>query len=96
MGIRDTFRLFDRHVFPAILITAMGVALYALFVALLIPACKKSTEAILYATLAGVINTFLSQLPWVSSSGSFAITVISVSMFAAYLNQMKGEAQYEQ
>jgi len=95
-GLGTLFGYLTGMFFPAILITAMGVALYALFVALLIPACKKSSEAILYASLAGIINTFLSQIPWISSSGSFAITVISVSMFAAYLNQMKGEAQYEQ
>ena len=73
----------------------MGIALYALFVALLLPSCKKSTEAIVYATLAGVFNTLLGQFEWLSSSGGFAISVISIAMVAAYIKQKKGRAQYE-
>lgn len=69
--------------FPKVLIDAMGIALYALFVALLIPACKKSRKALSIAIVAGAANTLLARSGLMGSSGSFAITVILVSLLAA-------------
>ncbi len=40
----------------------MGIALYAMFIGLLIPTAKKSAKALLLAVLAGVLNYLFSKL----------------------------------
>ncbi len=69
--------------FPKSLVEAMGVALYALFIALLIPACKKSVQALVLALIAGGLNTVFVLTGMLSKSGGFAVSVILVSIVAA-------------
>jgi 4-azaleucine resistance transporter AzlC len=45
---------------PEILQKSMSIALYALFIALLVPSLKKHRKIIFLATLAAILNTFLT------------------------------------
>jgi len=69
--------------FPPILITSLGMALYALFIALLIPACKKSTQALILALSAGLLNTLLQKISFIHQNSSFMISVLSISLLAS-------------
>ena len=64
---------------PAIITNSMGIALYALFVALLIPAGKQAKSALVVASLAGGLNTMLIRFTSLEQSGSFILTVLSVA-----------------
>jgi len=79
--------------FPKLLIEAMGIALYALFVALLIPACKKSREALVLAIIAGLVNTMLVMSGFIDKSACFAISVIFVSLIAAIRDTKKNKEE---
>lgn len=81
--------------FPPILIKAMGIALYGLFVALLIPTCKKDKLALYIALSAGGLNTLLIKMELLNSSISFALSVILVSLIAALVKERKGAEIYE-
>lgn len=71
--------------FPPILISSLGIALYALFVSLIVPSCKKSTQALILTILAGLLNSLLQQFNFFNQSSSFIISVISVSFLASIL-----------
>jgi 4-azaleucine resistance transporter AzlC len=64
---------------PAIITDSMGIALYALFVALLIPAGKQAKSALVVALIAGGFNTLLIHCTSLEQSGSFILTVLSVA-----------------
>jgi 4-azaleucine resistance transporter AzlC len=70
------------QLFPLVLIQAMGIALYALFMALLIPACKQSFRAPVVAICAGIMNTLLVNSDLVGRSSSFMVSVIVVALLA--------------
>lgn len=73
---------------PAVLQASMGIALYAMFIGLLIPSCKKSRQALVVALLAAVSHSVIRWLPAnVSVSGGWGIilaTLISAGV-GAYL-----------
>lgn len=72
------------QLFPPILIQALGIALYALFVVLLIPACKKSVKALVIALSAGFLNTLLVRRGLVGMSSGFIISVMVVALLEQY------------
>jgi 4-azaleucine resistance transporter AzlC len=74
---------------PQIIINSLGIALYALFVALIIPSCKKSTKALILTILAGIINSLIQKIEFFNQSSSFIITVLSVSLIAAFFTYRK-------
>ena len=84
---------------PAIITDSMGIALYALFVALLIPAGKQTKSALVVASLAGGLNTLLIRFTSLEQSGSFILTVLSVATVGTLLKRKfpmkKEEAPYE-
>ncbi len=82
--------------FPPVLVQAMGIALYALFVALLIPSWKKSKEAIVLSMSAASVNMVLVKVLGWSGSASFAVTVIVVSLLGAWVTtRSEKEAVHE-
>ncbi len=84
---------------PAIITDSMGIALYALFIALLIPAGKQSKVALVVALLAGGLNTLLIRYTCLEQSGSFILTVLSVASLATLVKKKiqtkKGNNSYE-
>lgn len=74
---------------PEIIVKGLGIALYSLFVALIIPSCKKSTKALLIALGAGGVNTILQRYLDFNQSTGFMIAVIIVSTAATLLNREK-------
>lgn len=61
---------------PAALQAAMGVALYALFAAVLAPDFKKGPEAIVVAGSAGIINLLSTKVFHIAEGWSFVIAML--------------------
>lgn len=72
---------------PDIIVKGLGVAIYALFVALIVPSCKKSTQAILVALSTGLLNTFMQSIFSLNQSSGFIVSVISVSVLATIFSK---------
>ena len=80
--------LFFSNGLPPVLQSSMGIALYAMFIGLLIPSCKRSRPALTVALLAASIHTVIRWLPATFGiSGGWGIimaTLISAGI-GAYL-----------
>lgn len=63
---------------PSSVQTGMAVALYAMFIGLLIPSAKKSRKVILLASMAAILNSLFSLFPPLSGGwGIILATIIS-------------------
>jgi len=74
---------------PSLITESMGIALYALLVALLMPACKKTESALGVALLSGALNTILVKFTSLDSGGCFIISVLTASFIAVLLQKNK-------
>lgn len=74
---------------PAVVVNSLGIALYALFVSLIVPSCKKSIQALILAITSGVINTFFQNIIEMNQSSSFIVTVLTVSLIATIFTYKK-------
>lgn len=72
---------------PTIITDSMGIALYALFVALLIPAGKQSKIALVVALAAGLFNTALIRVVHLGQSGSFILTVLTIASVSTWIKR---------
>ncbi len=76
-------------VLPASVTTALGLALYGMFVAIVIPAAKRSKGVIFSVVIAAVISTILRVVPffsWISYGFSVIIASVAAAVIAAYLS----------
>ncbi|MBN1499274.1 MAG: AzlC family ABC transporter permease [Spirochaetes bacterium] len=71
---------------PEILINCMGIALYAMFIALLIPAVKKSRRNGIIAASAAILNTLLIKTELTGPNTSLIITIISIPLVFTLLS----------
>ncbi|MFW6138390.1 MAG: AzlC family ABC transporter permease [Spirochaetota bacterium] len=80
-------------ILPSPLQKAMGVALYALFAALLVPTIKKSLSMLAAAGCAAGINTLVQGV--LSSGWALVLSIISASLVGAlvFKNQPSGAAE---
>lgn len=73
-------------VLPKALQSSMGIALYAMFIALIVPSAKKSKAALIVVIIAVVISSALKFLPFVnliSEGWSIIITTIIAAAIGA-------------
>lgn len=75
--------------------SSMGVALYAMFAAILIPEIKKSTKAAILAGLSGIINTLCKYFLTLPQGWSIVLSIVSVSFLGLYLFKEGEVAEYE-
>lgn len=69
-------------VLPVSVTTALGLALYGMFIAIVVPAMKKSSGIAFAVLLAAGISTLLNVVPWFSDI-SYGFSVIIASVAAA-------------
>ncbi|SMB91064.1 4-azaleucine resistance probable transporter AzlC [Desulfonispora thiosulfatigenes DSM 11270] len=72
-------------VLPEILRTSMEVALYAMFIAILVPEAKKSNKAIVLASLSGLVNFIFGKMKFLPQGWSIIFAIILVSTLGLYL-----------
>lgn len=71
-------------ILPKGLQNAMGIALYAMFIALVVPAAKKSKAALLIVMIAVTLGSIFKWVPYVNRlSGGWSIIIASVAASAA-------------
>ncbi|WP_461206670.1 AzlC family ABC transporter permease [Clostridium sp. DL1XJH146] len=72
-------------IMPPLLQQSMGIGLYALFVALLVPEMKKTNKAIVLALIAGVVNTLFATVLGLKQGWGIVLTIILVSAFGVLI-----------
>jgi 4-azaleucine resistance transporter AzlC len=70
---------------PDLVKASMGVALYAMFVAILVPEVRKSKIVTTLALGAGIVNTMLSYSRIVTSGWSLILTILLVAAVGAWI-----------
>ncbi|GAA0737522.1 AzlC family ABC transporter permease [Clostridium oceanicum] len=77
------------QVLPTIIKDSMGIALYSMFISILIPEAKKSNKVLIMAVLAGIVNTLLSYLKITTDGWNLVLTIILVSILGAFTMKEK-------
>ncbi len=70
---------------PEIIVNCMGIALYAMFIALLVPAVKKSFRSGVVAFIAAAMNALLIKTHIAGQNSSLIITIITVPLIFTIL-----------
>ena len=78
---------------PEILTQSMGVALYALLLAILMPEIKASSTSLCLAVASGLLNTLLIHLDILPTGWTIIVCILVVASVGAFLtqNQLKEE-----
>ncbi len=76
---------------PDVLTKSMGVALYALLLAILLPEMKQSTKAVLLTVSSGVLNTILLKLDFLPNGWSIIICILIIASIGAFFTEEKIE-----
>jgi 4-azaleucine resistance transporter AzlC len=74
--------IFAGNVLPASLVNSMNIALYCMFIGLLIPSVKNNKPALIVAVSAMLINAALKYLPYTSSLSSGTTIIVSTLLAA--------------
>ena len=75
------------EVLPPVVQDSMGIALYAMFIGILIPEGKKSRKLLGLAILAGILNTILYSISFLPAGWSVIISIISISALGAFIKE---------
>lgn len=81
---------------PAFLQIAMGIALYAMFVGLLVPSMKGNRKVIMLALLAAVINCFFYWTQLLSTGWALLVAALvsSITVEIIYANRAKSKGGF--
>ena len=74
---------------PQTLQESMSVALYAMFIGLLVPALKKSSKAIFLAILAACFNSIFTFGEWLSTGWSIVVSTLLSAVIIELVNSLK-------
>ncbi len=72
----------SHNLLPQRICTALGVALYGMFVAIVIPAVKKARSVAVVAAVAAVLSCLLYWQPWLDISSGFSVIICAVAASA--------------
>ena len=73
----------SQDLLPQRICTALGVALYGMFVAIVVPAVKKARSVAIVAGIAAVLSCILYWQPWVTISSGFQVIICAIAASAA-------------
>lgn len=82
-------------ILPQDLRTSMGVGLYAMFIAILVPQAKKSIEVMALACMSGVVNSILLYLKILPGGWNIIASICLVSLSGLYIFKEEGVRVYE-
>lgn len=80
---------------PQIVQKSMGIALYALFISLLIPEVKKEYKYLYLAIISGVLNTVFIKIFLIPQGWSIILSIIITSLLGIKILKVRREAVYE-
>lgn len=78
---------------PVLIQTSMGIALYAMFIAILIPSAKKSKTIALLAILSGGLHTLLDYIHLFPKGWNLIVTIVVASALGVVV--LKEESTHE-
>ncbi|MCG8570852.1 MAG: AzlC family ABC transporter permease [Spirochaetes bacterium] len=70
---------------PPFIQEAMGITLYALLIAIIIPGVKKNFIHLGLVVAAGLFNTLLTYLNWFSSGWNIVVTILTITTLAMFI-----------
>lgn len=86
-------------ILPIMLQQAMGIGLYVMFIALLVPEIKKSKKVIVLSLMAGGVNTVFRNIVGMLQGWSIVLTIIIVSIIGVVIyapeNDQLRRSEYE-
>lgn len=71
------------NIMPTDLVSAMGIAIYAMFIAIIVPPLKKSKPVLVVVAIAAVLNCILTYTPVINNIGGSWAVIISGIVAAA-------------
>lgn len=71
------------NILPETVVTALGVALYGMFLAIIIPPCRKDRALAIIVLISFIISTLFSRMPYISNVSSGVRIVILTVIIAA-------------
>lgn len=74
---------------PQTLQDSMSVALYAMFIGLLVPSLKKSVKVVLLAALAACFNTIFTVGEWLSTGWAIVVSTLLSAFIIELVNSLK-------
>lgn len=74
---------------PEVLTKSMGIALYALLLAILLPEMKKSTKSVILAISAGILNTILIKLNILPDGWTIIVCILMIALVGSFLTESK-------
>ncbi len=69
---------------PEILTKSMGVALYALLLAMLLPEIKKSVKALILTISSGLLNTILIKLDFLPNGWTIIVCILIIALAGSF------------
>ena len=81
-------------ILPARVLSALGIAIYAMFVAIVVPPAKENRAILQLILLAVAVSTAFTYLPWIKNlSGGLRIILLTVALssLAAWIAPVKEE-----
>ncbi|MDA3791815.1 MAG: AzlC family ABC transporter permease [Desulfobacula sp.] len=69
---------------PDILTRSMGVALYALLLAMLLPEIKKSVKAMILTIASGLLNTILIKLDFLPNGWTIIVCILVIALAGSF------------
>lgn len=82
-------------VLPTVIQLSMGIALYALFTAILVPEMKKSLKVVILLAMSGITNTLCLYVFKLPQGWSIVISIVLVSILGMFIKVQKGEVCHE-
>lgn len=82
-------------ILPTVLQAALGVALYGMFIAIIIPPAREVRAVALVVVAAAIMSCLLSFIPNLSSGWSIILCSVTISVAAAFLFPIREEEDDE-
>ncbi len=79
------------EILPEVIKLSMGIALFALFTAIIVPEIKKSSRVIVLFMGAGVINSFLLEFVELSQGWSMILSILFASVSNIFISEKEKE-----
>lgn len=76
---------------PEILIRSMGIALYSLLLAILLPELKTSVKALILTVASGVLNTVLIRIDLLPSGWNIIVCILVIALAGSVFTAKKKE-----
>ena len=81
---------------PEIMSMSMGIALYALFIAMIVPQMKKSKYVACIVILSGIINALAKMITFLPKGWSIIIAIIVTSFVGSFLLEKSEDLKEEE